>query len=747
MENRLYDFASFVDRLASDVRPKAVERLLAEYIKAGAHPYFLAQVMRLADQQSKLIELADRILVDLYATRESVPEAWDREPYAAASRLYEPKCDNPRLIYDQGIIYGAIVEFFRVSHRMYAGTQRKIPPELCARTAEKLLGHPLADIGVLDSLNHAIYSLREATEGEATFVFQGDEEYPSSHKEDRIFELTDEFIAKRIRASSVVDVIREILGVWEDKSATRGYSIFRCVERVVQELPLELPATHMLEALLSVPLQGAGRLAHAAQQILRAYPVGIGEGDMPDAYMAISAIGFFISDLKQELPSLRTRHAVIRWLKRLEKKPLEQIVAHLAFTEQCQIDTRIETLVEEVFGPKAWEAICAYQDPSLWKVAKELVKGFHLRSGALTDKPQYKELVAGLHSSNLQHHESVIAEEFERIVHKENPSLEEIQKVLEYHLNLLSGELVMAVAHLRDEWMPVKKTPDEFLGAHFPRVEICRHKTYGDNGAACRFKFEVPRSVRMLRGSLNSEGEVELENTPILDDTSKLAVRAMVAQTMCDVLIPHCTDTFPSGGHGGQWIPPYEEPWTRRPVVHTLGKIEEENGHDQGFGTKINPVMVELLFRWLLGERSDYSFRLYVEAEEKIAETTEYFFEALHGAREKLLKKELTLADVHMRIMRAHSRPLPVYLDESNTLRIKKMSARARRNYERYRNGGGRELDFSPVQKTYVVPNNVRVPIMVSRTFIQGSFASLHEAFDFIVDRSLQARVRQAFYV
>lgn len=770
MENRLYDFGSLVDSFANDLRPKAIERLLVKYLKAGAHPYFLKQTIRLAttefssQKKAAINDLADSILRDSFFHREVVPEAWGIQTRKAVSRI----CEQPgksQKISDPGILYGVIVEFYADVVQLFREGNLKNITEEMEWLSEKVLGHDLADFGVLDMLQHAINSILEYVEGESIealpfAVTVGGHDSSSLlakvKKRERIEEIIYQFIWNRISKQSIQETISEVLETWNEKAPVRVFAVFIILLDIFSKVEKELPFTKVLNFLLSISPHGDSRSSHAARRVLRRegfgkmqihqYVNAFPSLQCANALYSLLIINSLVSDLKEELPALQTRHAIIRWLKRVPEQ-IELITFLLMFDGSAKIDSRAETLFEDIFGKGAWEAICAFQDPSLWEMTEDIYPGFLYRGGVKHTTSQYQVFREALRKSNLKRHELVVAEGFEQIVEATNFSLEEMLRILEYHLNLLSGEIVLAATHLRDEWMSFRKKPDEFLGAAFPEIEICRHKLFGDNGAACRFRFKIPGLATKLQGSLSPEGEAELENTPILNDQSKLAIRTMITQTVCDVLIPHFADTLPSLTHGGQWIPAYETPWTRRPVVHTVGKIEEDSENDriESTGTKISSVMVELLFKWLLDKQPDYSFRLYIIDEEKIAGESEFYFRILQGAREKILDGKLELNEVYMRVVRAHTRPAGVYLDETKTLRVRKMSVRAKRNYDRYRTDGGRELDFSTVLKTYIVQDCIRIPVLVPRTFVQGSFASLREAFDFIFNRELKEKVRQTF--
>jgi len=755
MENRLYDFGNIVDGLSLNAQPKAVENLVAKYLKAGAHPYFLSQTIRLAfmnfPSQTKegIYKRIKAFLRNSFLEKETIPEAWEIRTRKAVSRLYD-QSENFHVIKDQGIIYGVIVEFFADAIRLFKEGGLGDIDATSKWLAEKVLSHPLADFGVLDTLQHAIWSINEHVKGisAAAIPFRSIfGEYESdllslkAKETEEAGKIFEKFIKDRSSNKSIQEALQEILETWNEKAPSRSLAVFINFLNTIFDKKSEFPFTQILEFLLSIPIHGSSRLSQAADNILRGESWTDSERSgmhFVDTFLLKSAGNALILALKEELPSLRTRHAVIRWLKRAPEQ-IETLIFQLAFDKSAKIDSRAEILVEDVFGKKAWEAICAFQDPSLWDVTKDIYPGITYRGSVKKTLSQYKTLQIAMRESNLKRHEPAVAEEFEKSVHEENISIGETQNILERHLNLLSGDIVLAVSHLRDEWMQVKRKKNEFLGDSFPQVEICRHKQYGDSGAACRFRFKVAGSVRMLKGSLNPDGEVELENTPIIDDWIKLAMRVIVVQTICAALIPIFEDTLPSTGHGGQRLPSYEVPWIRRPVIHTLGKIEDSDGQDrdESLGVKINPMMVELLFRWLLDEQSDYFFRLYIKITEKITGDTETYFKIMIEAKEKLLSGELVSSDVYMRVVRAHTRPLGAYLNETRTLQVKKMSARARNNYKRYRDDGGRELDFSPIQKTYIIPGNIRVPTIIPRTFVQGSFATLREASGFIFDREL----------
>lgn len=768
MENRVYDFGLFLDELDSDLRHKVVEGLITKYLKAGVHPYYIAQTIRIAStylsfqMKERLTKHVDYLLKSSFSQKEAVPEPWEPRMRRAVSRLYD-QSGNYHAISDQGILFGVIVEFFADAAELFRQGRLEDINEACGWLAERVLEHPLADFGVLDSLKHAVNSLHEHVEGEtiAALPFQATlfgEDFQaarlSAKKQKKTQDAFVRFLKNRISSSPIQEIVREILENWTDKAPVRVYSVLTWVMAIHSKVEPNLPHTKVLNALLWTSLHGGSRASHAAKQILRAYPTDSLLAKHPvhhaslhvaDSFSALEMVTTLIYWLKSELPTLETRHAIIRWFQQVPEK-IEDYAIFLAFGSSSTIDPNAEILFEDIFGPKTWEAVCSFQDPSLWNLTADIYPGRPFRSGIRKETPQYRAFHKAIGDSNLKRHQPSVAEKFERDVFAHHVSAVESQKIFDSHLNLLSGEIVMAVTHLRDEWMRIKRKQNEFLGSLYPEVEICRYKRYGDNGAACRFRFKVSGSSLTLKGALTPEGEAELENTPILNDQSKLALQAMIVQAVCSILIPQYTDVLPSLPQGGQGFPAYRMPLARRSVVHTVGKVEV-NGQDriESAGTKINPIMVELLFRWLIGEKSDYSFRLYVREKERIADESEAYFITLREAKEKLLARAVALDDVYLRVIRAHTRPAGVYLDETKTLRVKKMSARAKRNYDRYRSDGGRELDFSAVSKTYIVPGNIRVPALVPRTFVQGSFASLREALEFMLDPELKARAKQSF--
>jgi hypothetical protein len=746
LEPRLYDVIYLQAALACDVRLNALGRVAREYLRRGAHPFLLEQAVTIAllkapsRDRDAAVEKIRAIAREVNRPAEPMPQSWALGLEGPASRLYLPT-GEPRPLRNLGIVFGVIVETvaqimkWKLLDNSSATSAWK---EYRAEFFERILSSPNADFGVLEMLERCaeVVDFQLGLE-RPPFAFGG----PS-----------DQFIARRATALSLEDLIRELLDSWDDEKYLWFHEFYGLALGVRENSGEARVFPRTLEVLLKLSREGSPRIRSAAARVFSSYPMDQKVYDPSVAEPIRLLHDVMIGRIKKDLGDLRTRHTVIRWIQRVNHDMRRMLLGDFAFSGPAKdgkypIDERCEVLMEDIFGLDAWKAICSYQDISKWKFKAE-IHGRPLTSDPDESRPEWGVLTEAARNPQIDRHEPNVAECFEGIVRTGATTETEARKTLEHNLNLLSGDIVVTVSHIPDDWRQLKRKPREFLGAALPRIDFAKNKKYGDRGAACRFRIYLPDlPTQPLCGSLDPEGELSLDNTPILDSISRLAVQAAVTQTLCAVLIPRLIESVPANGNAGVEVVIVGEPLARRPVIHTLGEIgaEDEQEDQPSRGMRLNPMIALFVFRWLLGQYPEYECHLHFQTEEKAASGKDVYYVSAPSARQDLVRKKLKLSQVFIRAVRAHTRPLSAYLDETNTVRVKQRSARADRNYQRYRQQDGRELTFAPVPKTYILPGGLRVPVQVERTFNRGHFVSLEDALKLIFDSTLKAEILQKF--
>jgi hypothetical protein len=763
MEARLYDVNFFGNELLKNLRPSSVRSLVKLYLREGAHPFFLRQAVRLVaskrrDEYKRITGAAEEVLLDYQRPKALVPDRTGKDFLSPISRLFD-EIGAPRDIKDMGVVHGVILELLAnvvddddqdltVISDLLTGWDRS-----AQLVIDKVLSLPYADFAIYETVHYVLFTIEELLKGRRPASTDKVDYLRTVVKAEqpKFAKLLDAFFLKRVGQLGIPTAVGEMVTTMWSTIAPNIFwgAISLLVKFCFEQDPSEFPFTQAIETLLNFrqPL-------HAGRHILNGYPSNettLDRSGLWNRFIANANFTLLAYGVQSEMPDLRVRHAIIRWLKIASHEARLNLLQRFVFgkhqEERWTINEKTETLVEDVFGVSAWKSICDFQDPSLWATNFEVVPGVPYREGINKSSPQYVALEKAVRQSPLAQHDPDIGEAFERVVDESSLTQEVAYQVLEENLDLVAGDTILVVSHLRDEWMPLRRKPKELLGTELPKVEICRHKTQGEQGAACRFQIPLSKlEGRLIRGTLDPDGEILIDNAPILSEKSKVVLRAVVAQSIRALLIPIFVETLPPTGQNGSLIVT-GEPVARRPIIHTLGELGNERDQDDvaAFGSRINPVMAMLVFRWLLGHLSDeeYTFRLFVSARD--ITNQENYFRVIRTAKKDLMSGQRALSEIFMRVVRAHTRPLPAYLDASNTVRTREMSERARRHYDRYRGEGGRELNFTPVRKTYLLPNGFRVPIDVPRTFNQGCFASLEEAAQFIFDPDLKPEIRRQF--
>jgi hypothetical protein len=745
-------------------KPKqgAIRATLHNELRAGAHPFFIEQVcrmiaIRLASEGMNAVAFFHSTVEEIVAEamkNVSVPERTETGLMGPMSRILR---DGKAIgDVDKGILHGVIVETYADMLEWHRRDSEAAAEHWCENAVKFFVSVfliPSVDFAVVDSLRAMMWRLHE------TF---------GTHVTDQEDEALDLFIKAHVAATSTEGWSLEQLNVnllwaWNDDEPNRFWSLLARVLRIVESQDIELAGTRFLRTLLAIKPGTDPHLYDAAQKVLLAQWHHSVDTQL-DAKAAAFAMGHILTLLQDELEYLHAWRTYIRWLQLLPPKARVYSLSAICFIssqdgevfDPPRLNEKSERHVEELVGQEGWRAICAYQNSAYWEHwdedKQEAVQGvskvFGTPTGMDKSLPEFQILEKALRSPRITQHDVSLAEVMEDLLAKEGVSTETVDQALEESLDILSGDLVVVVSHLRDEWMPVRRRGSELLGITLPRIDVARHKKFGDVGAACKFRIPVPDDPRkVIRGHLNPEGEMTLENTPLMDATTQSLLQAAVTQTLCAVLVPSLIEEQAPGFNPSGPSIRTGQPWSARPILRTVGEIAGTSSEDEPEvrGSRLNPIIAVMLFRWLLGRDTRHPFRLFVETEEQIGKKSEKYFVSRTGIKELLRRKQLSLSSVYIRAVRAHTQPVGAYMDQDQTIKIRKMSSKAERNYQRYRQEGGRELDYSSVQKTYLLPDGIRVPLEIPRTFNQGVFISLEEASGLVFDTELQEAIREAF--
>jgi hypothetical protein len=737
---RVYDPGAVLELLAGNSEEKQVRQNVKGLLKAGAHPFFVHQMVRLITERLKGMdwtaasyfqEVATKALTGTDPTS-GVPDKMSSGVLGAISRALRSDVQIEHL--DRGVLHGIFVEThadvvaWYNQNKEQAREAWKSEMELFHASASRI---PMVDFELYDSLNYVLH--------ETSRNLGFEDMKPNST-------LLDEFVDRRAAAAeNLPDFVKDFLAhasAWDVAGDWRW--IYHSLEALGKKY--ELPGARFLRTMLDLRPRD-GWPYQVAQRMLD-YPPVFPEpfGDLFE--VASSGLQSLIHQIRLEMPHREARRALLRWLVRSQvlKTSFLLLFGFYRQDDQIILSREFEFLIQEVFGPEAWPLICKIQDQKYW-IQEEGSLLLRFRDELYASESA--AVVKAARSSPASRHNPDVAEAFEDLIADAGTSEEEAAQILEESLDILSGDLVLVSTHLRDEWMQVRRRKGEVLGATLPRIDVARHSKFGDRGAACKFRIPVPDKEKMvIRGNLGPEGELYLENTPLLEVSAQALVRAAVAETVCVVLVPDLvTEPVIQSDASGPSVRT-GEPWASRPILRVVGEIGGTQNNEEASiqGSRLNLNIVAALFEWLVAERGKYPFRLFLETSEKVGRGCETFFVTRPGAKELLRRKQISLSQVYIRAVRAHTRPLGAYLDKDDqTIKIRSMSAKAERNYRRYREDGGRELDFSEVQKTYLLPNGLRVPLQIPRTFNQGCFISLADASQLVYDDELNAAIREMF--
>lgn len=743
----LYQIAPLVDFL-SGKKPShsALRSFLQEKLKAGMHPFFLEQMLIFVAAscpawEDELIDTAIQVSTRAKDRLQQVPPTSGTKVQDPLNRIYEGT-DKPRKT-DEGIIHGVVVEAClnliqsKVSESVSANGWKR-----WLETIGSIFVHPQCTVAVLDNAAHLTFGLMDQ-EGRI----------PKGVGDD-LEAIQQEFFRRRAKQIGLRKLVRELLETWRLDSAYRFFALlvhlFLTATDPTRQLDTNAPGTSILRMILEIKDHP---LDEARKEILD-YPLlstAENKADFDTVMLASRAVQVLVEMLKAELPGVETVHAIARLFKTVGYANREQWMAYLAFQSSptLGIDPRSADLLESLLGHEAWKALCELANPKHWRSNVQVAANFRYYSGLDSSLEEYRIYFEKLRAIDFGRHNAKLAELADRQVHASGHTPKEAKEACDRVVNLLAGDTIFTSTHLRLEWMRVKRRTDEFLGAHIPRIDVAIHPKFGESGTACKFRIfftELPDI--QITGHMNPEGEVEFNNIVVLTPFGRDGLRAAVLESLGAILIPRYLERIPSplrGGCGGNFT---GEVWAARPSIHTLGKAEEEpEPSGPSFGNRINPVIAQLVFEWLIGETADCPFRLYRKVKEKPegVETEDTYYVGWNNAKQLLLAEKVTLSQVYLRTVRAHTKPVGVKVDKDGKVVVQQVSERAKRNYSRFLADTGRQLDMSPVRKTYELPGGVRIALTLERTFNQGTFNSLDEVWVMIPDLSLKARAKQSF--
>ena len=736
LQHSLYNVSLLVDALSSASTKKQLLEVVQKYLNAGAHPFFLQQGIwhihwhlpePTVDAAQGIVKSANHKFAEVAKPGHGLP--------GSLNRVYSP--DGKPLQVLEGVLQGAFLEAFAQLAQWHA--LRQLPRNWQAdwdKVVKQMLKHPAANLALVDNILHLDNSFGEGIESGFSGSFT---KLIESHSH-----LAQSFIEKRAKQLGVPKVTEEFLALWTPQMAFRVFSLLR----QWFEAP-SISATHpaeFLRSLLANYQDGKGFLKQTAKEFLhyRLNP----KGEFADFYVANTAQQLWIRLIKGDLSQPATFHSVVRWLRIAPADNWELMVLCLAFlpTAKLQMDSRTEHLVEELLGKDAWKALTVLTDPKHWRDPGKLIPGFH--SGINVTSPQYLLFSQKLKESggHLRKHDARLAEAIDTYVLGSGVSEVQAFGAWEQAVNLLAGDTLFATSHLRFEGTQVPRKADEFLGAEIPRIDIARHPSLGDNGAACKFKIyftDFPDS--QVTGRMDQEGEVEFDNIAVLMPLGRHSLRAAIAETLAALVIPQYIAQLPHRGNIGGGIAFTGEVVAARPTIHILGKLGEKDPEGGPVGSRINPTIAEWIFLWLLGKDSSRRYKFYRQAVENVEGTDEPFFVLWEEAKDLLHRRQIHLRSVYTHTVRAHTKPVGVRLVD-NTIVVDQVSERAKRNYQRFVKDTGRELDMKTlVRKTYTTPGGGRLVLDLARTFNQGAFNDLEEVWQMVPDLSLKALAKQTF--
>ena len=509
--------------------------------------------------------------------------------------------------------------------------------------------------------------------------------------------------------------------------------------------------TPVLEELYNIADKGRKRLSENAKRWLQFFPADPSKFDEElEGGFAVMGLMRTVEALKNELPNPITYQLFIRLLQDVNPTIRWQIILQLGTTVVegvPRIDDRAQQLFESVLGMDTWKLLCEVQDDRYWTdIEVDTENNLVSRLGMRFDLPEVQRYADGVKQVEWQRHASKTCLALEKLVDSTGVTPLEIESLKAERLYLLSEEVIRTVTHSYTHPTVLRRRKNEFLGAELPKVTLSEINARA-YGAACKFLLFVPDQTEPLVGEMSEDGAITFENVLAITPLTRAAAEAVVIDSLSQILIPQLIESLPATGKSGFRIPATTEVYAVRPTIHTLGDLENRDndlGAEPG-GTKINPEIATKLFEWLLGLQTNCQFRLYKAVTVKQLGRKETYFCTDYHAHELIMNREISLSDVYMRTVRAHTRPLGVYYNTRGEIVTQSMSTRAERNYERYLLDIGRKLDFSQVRKTYTLPNHQKIVLDIPRTFNQGAFCSLEEAWIYVQNLEVKAKASQSF--
>lgn len=557
------------------------------------------------------------------------------------------------------------------------------------------------------------------------------------------------YIASEANGLGVKEVAERILSHWSSKSPFSFVGLLCAWLNAMRDAS---QATELLTVMLAMYNSGSN-LSKPQKAVRRFFRFDIGiDSRNAQNFVVHAIVGETVAQwlrlLKGNLNSPETFHAVVRWFKALSSKNRNALSTLLAITDG-RLDPRAEALTEQLVGEATWKFLTVITDPQNWterSLAPELV----LPSGFDPSQATFGQLEQQLVEMDdlLESHNAKLAEATDKAVHASGCELKDAGETWDSMMQLVAGDVVSVVSPLRHSWMVLERKSWEFLSAEFPKVEVAAHPALESKGAACKFRLYTSSNPnKPIIGSMDTEGKMELADIAVLTPLTRLALQAVVMQSLAAVMVPRRVEQLAKWSGRGPSLIWEGEVFACRPVLHAFSQLgAEKNNQGPPIESvhRIHPMIAFELFRWLLDE-GDWEDLLYQMSFEEAASGREYFCSPCLNAKGLLKARKVALSQVFHNTVRAHTRPVPGYQDGDSVV-LGQVSDQAMRNYARFLRTGGRELDFRPVSKTYVFPDGRRVVRdAVPRTFNQGTFNSLDQVWDVVPDLSLKARAKKQF--
>lgn len=755
IETRKHSYEGFLRNFEQAITAKDVEELIAWYLKqVKAHPAFVTRAFLCWASakhtgRSTVMNAAQKAFRKLAFTKYSD----FRKRVVTLENLYA-KTGQVIPGADEGMLEALLIESYWIFVTNIISDDFDVRKEEkhLVETYQLILDHPSTTLQVLDTaVSLAIRTRVSSMEvGKPSYV---DRSLQPAFSQTALRLLTQ--LSAHSMASSMADV-------WEREELVYSWALFD----LIFNLPLpefcsvDNPViTRLLEALFQIAESGINRLNRSAKQILQFYPymqVNTGQ-DEESISMANLGMGRIVQGLKGELPNPATHQLLIKLLQYQGNELRAVLLITLVATVEngvAVMDDRVQYLLEEVLGMDTWKLLCKIWEPEYWNgnVRPSVISktaGLVERGQLKFDDPEVIKLFAGFVQVPWQKHAYKSCLAMEELVHASGVTPLEAETIKAQRLYLLSEEVIRTVTHSYTHPTILRRQKTEFLGTELPKVSLAELPGERQYGAGCKFEVFVRNFDSPLVGTMDEEGHIGFDNALYLSPLTAQVIESVVVDSLCQILVPRLVETLPQMGKPGFRIPSTTDVYAARPTIHTLGDLEDRKGRDDeaSGGTRINPEIATKVFEWLLGLREGGQFRLYQASTIKHLGRKETYYCTDHDAHELIMSRHLSLHDVYMRIVRAHTKPLGVSFDSHGNIVVQQRSAKAERNYDRYLRDIGRKLDFSDVRKTYTLPgpDKRKIVLDIPRTFNQGAFCTLAEAWKYVLDLNIKAQAYQAF--